>query len=464
MHSLDLLSESPKYFIFQKGANKTNLGGVLFMIYIIIIMCISFVYLYDYFTGETYNVESSLIEDVIDESKQNEELLENNKINPVKIFLIELYHFNGTKLSKNFIVKDANTKEIIDRGSPFKRRISDFALRIEYICEDDYCSRRKEDEIYLYYYAKIAYSGFKVDHQSKDSPIKNDPNIYFLSRYPFFFYHPMLRKIYWEHIRYKEEKSGFLKLYNDFIGKEDIFYAGQFSTNSESYVLEDGYTFGNETRLLGIINLDNAVDKYREYKRKKVSRLDVLANIGALSSTIYGILVKCFALIYSKNFDNYKIIDKILSQKLKVNYNENKVKNKKEIELSVNDFNNSMNDEFYLENNLIINDADNNSNYNTNNYNNNYNINNMEPNSTLPRLRFFDFFLNNIYNNKCCYKSNKQELLSICNKILYRYISIDYVLYNQIKLENLFKDYKWNNPKLNDVENNDLIIALKNYI
>ena len=45
MHSLDFLSESPKYFIFQKGANKTNLGGVLFLMYILIIMSISFVYL-----------------------------------------------------------------------------------------------------------------------------------------------------------------------------------------------------------------------------------------------------------------------------------------------------------------------------------------------------------------------------------------------------------------------------------
>ena len=39
-------------------------------------------------------------------------------------------------------------------------------------------------------------------------------------------------------------------------------------------------------------------------------------------------------------------------------------------------------------------------NYNKNN--NNYNLNNMESNSTLPRLRFFDFFINNVYNNKCC--------------------------------------------------------------
>jgi hypothetical protein len=273
-----------------------------------------------------------------------------------------------------------------------------------------------------------------------------------------------MRTLYWENVRYKEEVSGLTKLYYDLIGKEIVFNVGSISLNSESFILDNtfwGYEKNHTVKLLGEIRMRNLVDRITEYKRKKVSKLDVLANIGALSSTIYGIFVKFFSLIYSKNFDNYKIIDKILSQKFKINYNESKNKNKKDIELSNHNFKNSLNDEFTFENNLIINndDADNNS-----NYNNNYNIRNQESNSTLPRLRFFDFFLNNIYNKRCCCESNKQELLSICNKILYRYISIDYILYNQIKLENLFKDYKWNNPKLNDIENNDLIISLKYYI
>ena len=80
-----------------------------------------------------------------------------------------------------------------------------------------------------------------------------------------------------------------------------------------------------------MVKLENVLDKIIEYKRKKISKLDILANIGALSSTIYGIFVKLFALIYSKNFDNYKIIDKILSQKSK----NNKIKNKKEIEIMI---------------------------------------------------------------------------------------------------------------------------------
>jgi len=47
------------------------------------------------------------------------------------------------------------------------------------------------------------------------------------------------------------------------------------------------------------------------------------------------------------------------------------------------------------------------------------------------------------------------------NNILYKYLSIDSLLYNQIKLENLFKDYKWNNPALNEIQNNKMIMKLK---
>ena len=36
MHGLDFLSGAPKTLIFEKGSNKTNFGGVLTIIYLII--------------------------------------------------------------------------------------------------------------------------------------------------------------------------------------------------------------------------------------------------------------------------------------------------------------------------------------------------------------------------------------------------------------------------------------------
>ena len=81
----------------------------------------------------------------------------------------------------------------------------------------------------------------------------------------------------------------------------------------------------------------------------------------------------------------------------------------------------------------------------------------------LPKLHFYDFFANNIYTKKCC-GSNKQEIISSCNEIILKLYSVDNVLHNIIMLENLFKDYKWNDPNLNDIENNEMIKNLKSLI
>ncbi len=77
------------------------------------------------------------------------------------------------------------------------------------------------------------------------------------------------------------------------------------------------------------------------------------------------------------------------------------------------------------------------------------------------------FFLNNIYCKswkKCAKYEKQQEILEICNDINKKYLSIDSILYNQIMIENLFRDYHWNNSSLNNVKNNELILKLKTLI
>ena len=88
-----------------------------------------------------------------------------------------------------------------------------------------------------------------------------------------------------------------------------------------------------------------------------------------------------------------------------------------------------------------------------------------ESNQDIPKLKklhFFDFFLNNIYS--LCKKRKAQNVIHLCNKIVYKYASIDTLVENQIILEKLFKDYKWNQPSLNNLENNNLFIQLKTYL
>ena len=109
------------------------------------------------------------------------------------------------------------------------------------------------------------------------------------------------------------------------------------------------------------------------------------------------------------------------------------------------------------EKNLIINEIDSEINNEKEDYEDN------RPSIELPKLNIIDFFFNNLYfRNKC--KSKNQDIILICNEIVLKYFSIDYILYNQLKLENLLKDYKWNNPRLKSIKNNKLINQLNNYL
>ena len=79
----------------------------------------------------------------------------------------------------------------------------------------------------------------------------------------------------------------------------------------------------------------------------------------------------------------------------------------------------------------------------------------------LPKLSFLDFFYNNFYKEKCCIHK-RQQLILACNEIMFQYYSVENILYNQIMLENLFKDYNWNNPELKDIYNNNSLYFIKN--
>ena len=178
-----------------------------------------------------------------------------------------------------------------------------------------------------------------------------------------------------------------------------------------------------------------------------------------------------FVNYYSNNFDNYKIIGKIL-----LNSNSNTEKKeikeiKEEIELT-NDFNktdkeDNLIDKSNEDKNEIISSEDidkieyeDNKKFIEKNKDNDYKNNN---NIYLPKLRFIDFLFNNLYIEKFC-KLNQQKIIEQCNEIISKYYSIELILYNQIMLENLLKDYKWNDPGLNNFDNNELIIQLKNFI
>jgi hypothetical protein len=56
---------------------------------------------------------------------------------------------------------------------------------------------------------------------------------------------------------------------------------------------------------------------------------------------------------------------------------------------------------------------------------------------------------------------NKIDIINTCNAIIFKYLSIENILYSQIIFENLLKDYKWNEPNLTRIDSNFSIKKLK---
>ena len=230
---------------------------------------------------------------------------------------------------------------------------------------------------------------------------------------------------------------------------------------------------GHYYKFLGTIEFHNYHEKYIQYTRTRINEFDMIGMVFSYWSLTLNIL-RIFFNYYSNNFDNYKIIEAILLKNIINNKDnnggnnkkslsdfknlndsplENKKSNNKEDKLELAEINKSspLVDDFPDEKNLIINDEG---------FNVGEATDENKRKSELPKLSFKDFYINNIYS---CFNShnNSQQIIKTCNEILLKYYSIDYIVYNLIKLENLFRDYKWNDPSLSNIDNNELLIKLK---
>ena len=449
MHPLDFISDSPNLFILHKESNKTNFGGVIFLLYIIVMILIVIYYCVNY----SKNNNKYTIQSLMHFNRKTKEELErrNNdaKYNQNINFYLNIT-FNNSVLDDKFKIFNITTDQDIDRNNPFSCRTNDFSLMLYYKCEEVNCTdyeRKLINEDYLNerYTIDLIYEGFSLEHQNEDEPIQRK-NWVFTQNYNLYFNN--FTKIYnqWENIFYYEKKSFISrKEYNKSCGYIDGYYK-----------YENNVLTNNSIVYLARISIFNDYEKYIEYKRVKYSLIDVFAN---LLSLLYNLLfsIRFAFTFYSKKFNNYKIIENILTVKRKRKFN----KPNFSIELtdSINDENKNKTFEPLIE-------KDNNTEHNdkiTNNLNekkiNSYD--NDESKETLKKLHFFDFILNNIYYDFLFKKNNSQQIINGCNEIISNYASLDSIIYNQILLENLLKDYKWNNPELNNIECNNLITELK---
>ena len=469
MNSLDFLSEPPNLFIFKKKTNKTFVGGILFLIYILVMILISLVYILDYAFNEKYNYEALTFYNHIDNSTEKENMDKDDELNPYLNFSINLNYDNIgffdnsnkeniTPIEMEKTYDDVRKKYIYN----FRKKVSDINILIYFLCgEDKNCELIKDAKTNNCGSVSINYPYHYIDHK-KDPPV-NESTFWTLTK-------PILKsndKVHfiastyeWEVIKYKDQKS----LFDIFTKRKSEYIFGKVNnseTISHEYELDNPRVFRylNGTGYvitLFSIRFINRHDEYIYYKRTKISFLNVIASIGALFSTVKFFFSLAFS-FYSKNFDNYKILENILTPpkkpikpivelstniklpeiiNLEKDKNDNTDKNKKEPFIDkASEGNKDVNDN--KQDDLKINTV------------------------VLKELCCCEYLFNNFY-CKCCKKYNNQELINNAKDIIFQYLSVERLLYNQILLENFIKDYKWNNHALNNIQKNDMIIKLKN--
>lgn len=468
MKKIDIISKSPNNFIFQKDYNKTDFGGFLSLIYIIVGSIIILFYFSRFLLNDNYEIVSFISGEM--HLEDDETLYKFNKselYNPTLKLYFTLEDEHGEQLSDRFIIYDLENNAIINRDTLIDKKANGIHIVILYNCfNETNCKIDKKDQKILYQF-RIGYQEFEINSQS-DIPITRPENNDFYSyNYVFSSYIKLRTMIKWHIIRYEDDK-GFFDIFkkrpiNNAINEDDIYIGGKYETFN-THIISNSTEFNpfenTFTRLMFMFETmdirSSNVYSYENHKRKKKSLLDTFANVLALLISIYNGLSFFVFKVYSKSFDKYKIIENILlNHKQKLSKNENRIK--KIMDTSIKDslIKDSINEQ---NENLIMKDSKENSkiDINDNEINDDNKLINKEledKERVLPKRSFFDYIINFFYCNCCKYQ--KQEIITACNNIILKYYSIENILYNQIILENFFQDYKWNNPELKNILNNN---------
>ena len=471
--NLDFLNSPPQLYFLEKNTNKTLFGGILFIIYFLLMLTIFIFYLLDYCLNAKYEISYSLYKYYNDSTSQINEILHNFQ------FTFDLkkttQEFNQEELSHNFILMDSDFN-ILERNKSIIPISNDLTLFLTYICIGNCSLENFKDD--LFYSIQIKYPGYKIEHQNEKTPlIANSSNITFDRLLTFSFNKFNIYNINFEMIKYREEK-GLLGLFDNWMNKinehscVDIISIDKFDSNNIPDIVEELYGIRVVMKILSAITFNNENHQIEEYVRKRRSPLDVLANIGSLFSTFLTAF-SFFYNFYSKKNNNYTIIKELLSsQRIFINssprinilksktikFENNSKRNKNYLNLDKKSIDTSKSVPFKSEENNI-----NITNKKISRNNNQY-LQEQEQqkneNIHLKEIFFMDFLLKNFI----CKKNKKKKnyiIIDISEEIICKYTSVETILYNQIMFENLLKDYIWNKPFLGKISYNFMIQKLK---
>ena len=212
---LDYLNQPPQLYILQQRSNKTTFGGVLFSIFILVMISISLSYLFGYFLNEKYQIEYSRFYSPIT-NEQRDHLNSDPELNPNLNFELDgrrYININKT-YNDNFAFYDETTKRFYYKidDITINKNVSSLSLSLIYRCRnfsDKICALRDEDKEISSYGEYLAfyfyYPSFILDHSKAGDPF--DRNHTSSASYIFDFKNPTQYSLEWKVIKYKDEKG-----------------------------------------------------------------------------------------------------------------------------------------------------------------------------------------------------------------------------------------------------------------
>ena len=290
MHILDFFSTYPNSYIFQRTSNKTNFGGVCFFLCIIGILCFSIYCIVKFIKQDTYSIEhTSYMYDY------------NHNISTTDKTIKFNYEISPKELNNHFDLIDFYTGEIIPKNTNISKPINEFCYIIVYKCEDDICEVKENISNTFQINLIFEVPGLNIQ----------DENPF----YPLIFGESLYMTTYDQRIYYF--------LYEEII-VTDIGFLGN---KNRSIIIPKNYMINylkvNETtthrsqkyKAFGKINFLLKKGNWEHYKRTEKSILDTFSYICSIGQTIYNLVKIGFLVIYSHNFNNYKIIKMLLFNK-----------------------------------------------------------------------------------------------------------------------------------------------------
>ena len=288
MKKIDFLNSSPKFFIFNNESNKTNFGGVLFLIYLIIMFFISLAYIYDYASNEKYEVQG-YINDANnkyygDDLKGNFHIDFNRFLNVTEKFIIELIFYQQNESKINEII---NSTILEYKGKQYKGRLchqdpddlenkcnthdygaykmifnltaniidehGENTINIYYQCNDYNCSNFPNDS---FYYLIINTKDFDIKH-NEPNPIVTHDCLSFQGEFgedcqsnygnSLFDDKRLWLGIKLSTILY-QDKKGISRIFDKILGKKNNYSISYIlKDESESYYYEDNYVIEIES-------------------------------------------------------------------------------------------------------------------------------------------------------------------------------------------------------------------------